>query len=207
MGVMVLWGSPSVSAKRKQLFVRVAAPGGQDLVGQLHQTLIILAGQADAAHGPVYDAGLHVLKAGERPCLFDGGLGHGKFIVAALEVVVAQDAAAHDGQVSVAAHEIVGEQAHKIQQLAEGGPLNLHGCMLVVEHDAVFVVVHMGGVWRLLGVFLWGGGVWGWFPGGGFFRGAHTPSFCAQLALGVGALGGQLGGCNGLGGPFPAWKG
>ena len=64
----------------------------------------------------VYDAGLHVLKAGERPCLFDGGLGHGKFIVAALEVVVAQDAAAHDGQVSVAAHEdVYKRQVFKLQ--------------------------------------------------------------------------------------------
>ena len=53
--------------KEEAALVGVAAPGGQDLVGQLHQTLIILAGQADAAHGPVYDAGLHVLKAGERP--------------------------------------------------------------------------------------------------------------------------------------------
>ena len=49
------------------------------------------------------------------------------------------DAAAHDGQVGVAAHEIVGEQAHEVQQLAEGGALDLHGGVQIIEHDAVLV--------------------------------------------------------------------
>ena len=35
--------------------------------------------------------------------------------MAALEVVVAQDGAAHDGQVGGAAHEVVREQRHEIQ--------------------------------------------------------------------------------------------
>ena len=69
--------------------------------------------------------------------------------MAALEMVVAQDAATHNGQIGVAAHEIVREEGHKVQQLAEGGPLDLHGSVLVVEHDAVLVVVDIGAVLQI----------------------------------------------------------
>ena len=135
--------------KDKAALVGVAAPGSQQLIGQLHKARVILTGQADAAHGPVHDAGLHILKAGEHPCFFNGSLGHGKLIVTALEVVVAQDAAAHDRQVGVATHKVVGEQSHKIQQLAEGRPLNFHRGVLVVEHDAVLVIVNVGAVLQI----------------------------------------------------------
>ena len=66
--------------------------------------------------------------------------------MAALEVVVGQDGAAHNGQVGVGAHEIVGELAHKVQQLGKARPVNLHGGVLAVEADAVLVVVDVGGV-------------------------------------------------------------
>ena len=39
-------------------------------IGQLHKACVIRTGQTDAAHGPVHDAGLYVLKAGEHPRLF-----------------------------------------------------------------------------------------------------------------------------------------
>ena len=83
--------------KDKAALVGVAAPCSQQLIGQLHKACIVGTGQADAAHGPVHDAGLHILKAGEYPSLFNGGFSHGKFVVTTLEMVVAQDAAAHDG--------------------------------------------------------------------------------------------------------------
>ena len=186
--------------KDKATLIGVAAPCGQQLIGQLHKARVILTGQADAAHGPVYNTGLHVLKAGEHPSLFNGCLGHGKLVVAALEVVVAQDAATHDGQISVAAHKVVGEQAHKIQQLAEGCTLDLHGGVLVVEHDAVLVIVNVGAVLQVPravvdgqrddAVVLTRGVV-------------HTACVAlvlhAQLALGVSALGCKLCGGNGLG--------
>ena len=186
--------------KDEACLVGIAAPCGQDLVGQLHQTLVIRTGQADAAHGPVDDAGFHILKAGEYPALLDGGLGHGELVVTALEVVVAQDAAAHNGQVCIAAHEIVGEQAHEVQQLAEGGTLDLHGGVLAVEHDAVLVVVDIGAVLQIPCA-----AVDGQRDDAVVFAGGMVHPACialvlhAELALGVGALGGQLGGGNGLG--------
>ena len=81
----------------KAALVGVAAPSSQQLIGQLHKACVIRTGQTDAAHGPVHDTGFHVLKAGEHPSLFYGGFSHGKFVVTTLEMVVAQDAAAHDG--------------------------------------------------------------------------------------------------------------
>ena len=36
------------------------------------------------------------------------------------------------------------ELLHEIEQLAERGMVYLHGHMLIVEHDAVLVVVHIG---------------------------------------------------------------
>ena len=44
----------------------------------------------------------------------------------ALEVLVAQDAAAHDGQIGIAAHEIMGKLRDKIQQFIERRPVDHH---------------------------------------------------------------------------------
>ena len=120
--------------------------------------------------------------------------------MAALKVVVAQDAAAHDGQVSVATHKVVGEQTHKIQQLAEGRPLNFHGGVLVVEHDAVLVVVDIGAVLQIPCA-----AVDGQRDNTVVFAGGMVHPACialvlsAELALGVSALGCKLCGGNGLG--------
>ena len=62
---------------------------------------------------------------------------HGKGIAAALEVHVAEDAAAHNGQVRIAAAGVVGEQRHKIEQLLKGAGRDGHGRRLMGEHDAV----------------------------------------------------------------------
>ena len=61
-------------------------------------------------------------------------------------MVVAEDGATHDGQVGVGAHKVVGEPLDEVQQLAEGGAVDLHGDMAAVEGDAVLVVVDIGGV-------------------------------------------------------------
>ena len=186
--------------KDKAALVGVAAPCGQDLVRQVHKALVVRTGQADAAHGPVDDACFHILIAGEDPCLFDGGLRHGELVVAALEVVVAQDGAAHDGQVRVAAHEIVGEEGHEVQQLAESGPLDLHGGVLVVEDDAVLVVVDIGAVLQIPRAVVDGQRDDAVVLTGGVVHPARIALVLhAELALGVGALGGQLSGGNGFG--------
>ena len=182
------------------LFVRVAAPCCQNFICQLHQPGIIGAGEADAAHGPVDDARFHILKAGEDPGFLDGGFGHGEFIMAALEMVVAQDAATHNGQVGVAAHEIVGEEGHKVQQLAERGPLDLHGGVVVVEDDAVLIVIDIRAVLQIPRTVVDGQRDDAVILAGGVVHPARVALVLhAELALGVGALGGQLGCCNGLG--------
>ena len=115
-------------------------------------------------------------------------------------MVVAENAAAHDGQVGVAAYEIVGEQAHEIQQLAEGSTLDLHGSVLVVEHDAVFVVVHIGAVLQVPGAVVDGQRDDAVVLAGRMVHAARIALVLgAQLALGVGALGSQLGSGDGLG--------
>ena len=113
---------------------------------------------------------------------------------------MAENAAAHDGQVGVAAHEIVGEQAHEIQQLAEGSTLDLHGSVLVVEHDAVLVVVDVGAVLQVPSVVVDGERDDAVILAGGVVHAACIAFVLgAELALGVGALGSQFGGGNGLG--------
>ena len=186
--------------KDKAALVSVAAPCSQQLIGKLHKACVVCTGQTDAAHGPVHDTGLHVLKAGEHPRLFNGGFRHGKLVVTALEVVVAQDAAAHDGQIGVAAHKVVGEQTHKIQQLAEGRPLDLHRSVLVIEHDAVLVVVNVGAVLQVPRAVVDGQRDDAVILAGGVIHAACIALILhAQLALGVSALGCKLCSGNGLG--------
>ncbi len=52
-----------------------------------------------------------------------------------LEMLVAQDAAAYDGQISVAANKIVGKCCNKIQLLTKRRLVNDHGRMLGIEHN------------------------------------------------------------------------
>ena len=123
MGVMVLWGSPSVSA-------RMAFPASQTEDGQR----------------PLDNACGYIPKAGEGEGRFDRGAFHGEGIAPALEVVMGQDGAADDRQVGIGAYKIMGELAHKIQQLLEAGPVNFHGGVLGVEADAMFIIVYIRGI-------------------------------------------------------------
>ena len=118
----------------------------------------------------------------------------------ALKMIVAQDTAAHDGQVGVAAHEIVGEQAHEVQQLAEGGALDLHGGVQIIEHDAVLVVVDVRAVLQVPRAVVDGERDDAVVLAGGVVHAACIALvLSAELALGIGALRGQLCGGNGLG--------
>ena len=66
--------------------------------------------------------------------------------MSALEMLVAQDAAADDGQVRVAADKIVRESRHEVEQLFKGLPADHHRRMLSVQDDAVLVVIDIGAV-------------------------------------------------------------
>ena len=111
-----------------------------------------------------------------------------------------QDGAAHDGQVGVGAHKIMGELAHKVQQLGKAGPVDLHGDVLPVQADAVLIVVHIGGVLQKPGGAVDGDGddavV---LPGGVVYPAGVALIFRAQLAPGVGGGREVPGGGDGLG--------
>ncbi len=127
-------------------FVRIPAPRGQDAVRQFDQALGIGAVQTNDRHRPFDDARLHILEAGEGERGFHRGFFHCKGVAPALEVVMRQNGAAHDRQVGIGADEIMRELAHKVQQLAEARPVDLHGDVFAVKADAVLVIVHIGGV-------------------------------------------------------------
>ena len=62
-------------------------------------------------------------------------------MVAALKMLVRQDAAADDGEVCVAAEEIMRELLDKAEELVKGSPVNDHRCVLGVHHNGMLVVI------------------------------------------------------------------
>ena len=64
--------------------------------------------------------------------------------MAALEMLMGQYAAPHDGQVSVRPQEIVGELLHEGEQLVEHSPVNDHGRVPGIHDDAVFIIINVG---------------------------------------------------------------
>ncbi len=132
--------------EHKSRLVRIAPPCGEDAVCQFYKTLIVPAAEPDHGHRPLDDARLHILKAPEGDGPLNGGLLHGKGVAAALEMVMAQNGAAHDGKICVAAHKVVGELLNEVQQLVEGSFVDLHRGMMPVQNDAVLVIVDVGAV-------------------------------------------------------------
>ena len=111
-----------------------------------------------------------------------------------------QNRSAYDGQIGVGAHEVVGELAHKVQQLAKAGPVDFHGCVNLVETDAVLVIVHIGRVLQKPGRAVDGNGDNPVVLPGGVVHPAGIPLVLrAQQTPGIGG-GGQIPGRrNGLG--------
>ena len=120
--------------------------------------------------------------------------------MAALEVLVAENAAAHDGQIGVGADKIMGEQGHKVQQLAECRLVDDHGGMLGVEDDAVLVIVDVGAVLQVpVGPGDGHGDNPVVLPGGMVHPARVALVFRTEHTLGIARLGSQLGGGDGLG--------
>ena len=132
--------------KNERRFVRVASPGLQDVVREVDDPLVILTAQADDGQRPVDDAGFDILIAGDREGALVRRLRHRELVPAALEVVMAQDGAADDGQVRVRPEEVVRELTDEVEEFPERGTVDLHGHMLAVQYDAVLVVVDIGRV-------------------------------------------------------------
>ena len=128
----------------KGALVSVVPPCGEDLVRQVDELLRIFGRDTHHRHGPLYNARLHVLEAREDDWRLHRGFLHSEGVVSALEMVVGQDGAAHDGQVGIGAHKVVGELTNEVQQLGETGSVNLHGGMDAVQADTVLVIIDIG---------------------------------------------------------------
>ena len=76
---------------RKQVcrLIRVAPPRKQYLVRKRNQPILIGAVQTDDGHRPFHDPGRDVRKSLESDLPFHRGLRHRKFIIPALEMVMA----------------------------------------------------------------------------------------------------------------------
>ena len=186
--------------EHKGRLVRIAPPCGEDAVCQFYQTLIVPAAEPDHGHGPLDDARLHILKVPEGDGPLNGGLLHGKGVAAALEMVMAQNGAAHDRKICVAAHKVVGELLNEVQQLAEGSFVDLHRGMMPVQNDAVLVIVDVGAVLEEPVLLIDGNGddpvV---LPGGMVEPSRVALVFPAKLALGITGLRCRLCRRDGLG--------
>ena len=79
--------------------------------------------------------------------LFNLCLRHGKGIMPALEMIVAEDRTSYDWKIRIGAKEIMWEQLYKIKQLDKCISLDLHRSMLTVKYDTMFIVVN---IWRVL---------------------------------------------------------
>ena len=126
--------------------IAVLAPGGQDVVGHDLHLLAAAAHQAHSGDRPVQDARLNAGIAHVLHGQGDVGFLHGEDIAAALEVAVAEDAAANDGQVGVGAAGVVRELADEIEDLSQGLLVHLHGLVLLMQHDAMLVEIGIGAV-------------------------------------------------------------
>ena len=71
---------------------------------------------------------------------------HGELVRAALEVVVRQNRAAHDGQVGIRADKVVREQVHKVEQTGEALAIHVHRTMLGAHGNAMLVKVRVRAV-------------------------------------------------------------
>ena len=186
--------------KEEGLLVGIASPSGENPVGQCNERFRLGALQAQDGHGPFDNASCHLGEVREGQAPLHGGLGHSKFVPATLEMLVAEDRAAYNGQVCVAAQEVMGELLHEFQELGKGGAVNHHGGVPGVEDDAVLVIIHIGGILEkpILALEPKGNGAV-ILPGRVIHPAGIACIFRAQGAFGVTALRGQFGGGNGSG--------
>lgn len=54
-----------------------------------------------------------------------------------------------DGQVRVGADEVVGKALHEVEEPCKAVPADVHGPVLFAKHDAVLVVIQVGGVLQI----------------------------------------------------------
>ena len=106
----------------------------------------VLRAQAYDRERPTNHAGLHAGMARQGEPLDDLGAHHREAVAPALEVVVAQDGAAHDGQVGIRTHEVVGEALHELQETRHVLAVHVHRPVNLAHDDAVLAEVRVGAV-------------------------------------------------------------
>ena len=117
------------------------APSEDNLLGSVEQLSTVMRAQSQHRKRPLQHGAADLVKAGHVKLRDLGGMHHGELVRAALEVVVRQNRAAHDGQVGVGANKVVREQVHKIEQAGQPLAVDVHRAMLGAHSNAVLVKV------------------------------------------------------------------
>ena len=122
------------------------APGEDNLLGSVEQLSAVMRAQAQYRERPLQHGTADLVKTGHAKLRDLGGMHHGELVRAALEVVVRQNRAAHDGQVGVGTDEVVREQVHKIEQAGQALAVDVHRTMLGAHGNAVLVKIRIRAV-------------------------------------------------------------
>ena len=122
------------------------APGEDNLLGGVEQLGSVVRAQSQHRERPLQHSAADLVKAGHAKLRDLGGMHHGELVRAALEVVVRQNRAAHDGQVGVGANEVVREQVDKVEQASQTLAVDVHRTMLGAHGNAVLVKVRIRAV-------------------------------------------------------------
>ena len=127
--------------KDHRVRVTVTAPLRQNLAREVTELVFVFRVQTQHRHRIFHDAAAHIFKSRHFKAELFLGLLHREGVVAALKMFVRQNAAADDGQVGIAAEEVVRELLHKRKQLVKGRTVDDHRRMLGVHDDGVFIII------------------------------------------------------------------
>ena len=126
--------------------VRPGAPHVDDVGGGAEQLVAACAAKAQHRERPLEHGARHARELDHGELARDLGPHHRELMGAALEVVVRQDRAAHDGQVGVGADEVAWHRVNEIEQAGECRTVDVHGAVVRAHGDAVLVEVGVGRV-------------------------------------------------------------
>ena len=121
--------------------VAVLAPFRKDSACEVTELLLVRRVQAQHRHRIFHDAAVHILKSRHFKAELFFGLLHRERVVAALKMLMGENAAADDGQVGIAAEEIMRELLDERKQLIKRRAVDDHRRVLGVHHDRVFIVI------------------------------------------------------------------
>ena len=67
-------------------------------------------------------------------------------------MIMAQNGAAHNGEVRIGACRIMRKLTDKIQQLLKYCPVNFHGNMSVIKNNTMFIIINIGRILQIVGL-------------------------------------------------------